>query len=77
MPKTMSVLLREEFERNGYELLDIYRFKDHDLVRFRHKLTGRVYVASSKIHVSDLASPEEIHELVGKLVKEALGEKEK
>ncbi len=75
MPKTMSVLLREEFLRNGYELLDIYRFKDHDVIRFRHKLTGKIYIVESKRHVTELTGLEDVQELVRSLVEKAEGKK--
>ncbi len=69
MPKTPSVILREELKSRNIELLDIYSFKDHDVIRVRDKLTGKVALYTSKRKVNTLSSKEEIVKLADELKK--------
>jgi hypothetical protein len=69
MPKTPSVLLREELAQRNIELLDIYSFKDRDIIRARDKLTGRIIMYVSKRKVSTLTSKDEIVKLVEEMLR--------
>ncbi len=68
MPKSPTILLKKELKKRSYELLDIYRFKDRDLIRLRNILTGEVHLITSEKHVSDLTSYEELVEFVNRLL---------
>ncbi len=71
MPKTPSVLLKEEMFKKGLDLLDIYHHRDGDIIRFKNRLTGKVYLYISKKHVRDLVDVGELKKLIEELVKTA------
>ncbi len=54
MPKTPSIILRNELEKRQIELLDIYHLKDKDIIRVKDKLSGRVFLYESKTFVRDM-----------------------
>ncbi len=68
MPKTPSIMLKEELKKRSYQLLDIYRFKDKDIIRLRNMLTGKVYLVESEKHVSDIMGPDDLASFVEKLL---------
>ncbi len=68
MPKSPAVMLKEELKKRSYELLDIYRFKDKDLIRLRNVLTGKVYLVASEKHVTDITGPNDLNEFIDKLL---------
>jgi uncharacterized protein YkvS len=69
MPKTPSVILREKMFENGLELLDIYHRKDGDVIRFKDRMTGRVFIYNSKKHVRDFVDEKDYQELINELLK--------
>ncbi|MET1159900.1 MAG: hypothetical protein ABWW65_02970 [Thermoprotei archaeon] len=68
MPKTPSVIVREELWKRGYELLDIYHYKDKDILRVKHRGTGKVFLYEIRKHVRDLTNREEIINLVNSII---------
>ncbi len=68
MPKSPTILLKEELKKRSYELLDIYRFKDRDLIRLRNILTGEVHLITSEKYVSDITSHDDLVEFVNRLL---------
>ncbi len=79
MPKTPSVILKNMLAQTQYELLDIYRFKDHDLVRVKNTSTNKVYLVRLEKHVNDLVSEEDFKKTVEQILSEVrkLEEEEK
>lgn len=73
MPKTPSVLLREELVKYGYELLDVYRYRDRDLVRLLDKQSGRVIIYESKKHIDELNTVDEIKSVVSEIINYVKG----
>jgi len=71
MPKTPSVVLREKLRLHNLELLDIYQFKDKDIIRYKDRGTNKVYLYFSGKRVRDLVDPKELDILVSELVKHA------
>jgi len=71
MPKTPSVILKEKLRLHNLELLDIYHFKDKDIIRYKDRATNKVYLYLSKKHVRDLIDSKELDTLVDELVKHA------
>ncbi|RLG81419.1 MAG: hypothetical protein DRO13_01230 [Thermoprotei archaeon] len=69
MPKTPSVILREELSRMGYELLDIYQYRDRDIIRIKHRMSGKIFLYETKRHVRDLVSRDEIRELASSIAE--------
>ncbi len=69
MPKTPSVVLRDKMLKKGLELLDIYHMKDKDLIRFKDRMTGKVYLIESKKHVRDLVEDKDYDELINKMIE--------
>ena len=70
MPKTPGVILREKMYAKGLELLDIYHRKDGDLIRFKDRISGKVYLYATKKHVRDLVEDKEYDELVEEMLKQ-------
>lgn len=68
MPKSPTIMLKEELRKRSYELLDIYRFKDRDLIRLRNLLSGKVHLIESEKHVSDITSYSDLIEFINKLL---------
>ena len=68
MPKSPTILLKEELKKRSYELLDIYRFRDRDLIRLRNILTGEVHLITSEKYVSDITSHDDLVEFVNRLL---------
>jgi len=68
MPKSPTILLKEELKKRSYELLDIYRFKDRDLIRLRNILSGEVHLITSEKYVSDITSHDDLVEFVNRLL---------
>ncbi len=68
MPKTPSIILKEELSKKQIELLDIYRFKDYDLIRVKNKLTNKVYLVKVEGHVSDIVIKEGLHNVIEKII---------
>jgi len=71
MPKTASVVLGEKLKLHNLELLDIYHFKDKDIIRYKDRAANKVYLYFSKKHVRDLVDSKELDTLVDELVKHA------
>ncbi|MEM4717607.1 MAG: hypothetical protein QXE81_02470 [Desulfurococcaceae archaeon] len=69
MPKTLSVILREELRKHGIELLDIYCFRDYDLIRVYNKQAGKVFLYQTKNKISSLPSRDELVSVVIDIVK--------
>ncbi|WP_434731510.1 hypothetical protein WLZ34_00920 [Thermogladius sp. KZ2Tp1] len=67
MPKSPVVILREEARKRGVEVLDIYSFKEVDLVRAR--VGNKVIVAESAKKVSTLTTKDEVVKFVEDLLK--------
>ncbi len=67
MPKSPTVILREEARKRGVEVLDIYSFKEVDLVRAR--VGNKVIVAESAKKVSTLTTKDEVVKFVEDLLK--------
>ncbi len=70
MPKNPSILLKEELLKNQFELLDIYRFKDHDLIRVKNILSNKVFLVKVSKHVTDIVSQEDLKDVVKKILDE-------
>lgn len=68
MPKNPSVIFREELAKHGYELLDIYRYRDRDIVRFLDKNSGRVLFYESKKHIDELNTIDEVRSIVSEIM---------
>lgn len=68
MPKSPSVLLKLELSKHGYEVLDIYEFRDKDVIRVKVKSTGKVFLYESKKHVKELNRVDELKALVSDIV---------
>jgi hypothetical protein len=73
MPRNPSVLLREELDKLNIELLDIYSFREHDVIRVRSKTTGRVILYTSKRKVNTLATREDVVKLVEEISRQVRG----
>ncbi|ADI31422.1 hypothetical protein [Staphylothermus hellenicus] len=54
MPKTPSVILREELAKRQLELLDIYHGKEKDIIRVKDKMSGKVFLYETKTFVRDM-----------------------
>ncbi|MGC9181248.1 hypothetical protein [Thermogladius sp.] len=67
MPKSPVVILREEARKRGVEVLDVYSFKEVDLVRAR--VGNKVIVAESAKKVSTLTTKDEVVKFVEDLLK--------
>lgn len=67
MPKNPSVMLRIELAKHGFELLDIYRYRDRDLVRFLDKQSGKVILFESKKHIDELNTIDEVRSVVSEI----------
>lgn len=63
MVKSRTELLRAELERLGFELLDIYSYRDSDYLRVRHKLTGNVIIYESKRKINTLTTVDDFKSL--------------
>ena len=70
MPRNPSVLLREELDKLNIELLDIYSYREHDVIRVRSKTTGRVTLYTSKRKVNTLATREDVVKLVEEISRQ-------
>ncbi|MCD6487601.1 MAG: hypothetical protein J7K21_00045 [Desulfurococcales archaeon] len=77
MPKTPSVILRNMLAKHQIELLDIYRFKDHDLVRIKLPIANKVYLVKVGKHITDLASDEDYEQVVKTILNALKPEEEK
>lgn len=69
MPKTPSVILREELRKHGLELLDVYCFKDHDIIRVYNKQSGKVSLYQTKRKINTLTSRDELLSIVMDILK--------
>jgi hypothetical protein len=67
MPKSPTVILREEARKRGVEVLDIYSFKGVDLIRAR--IGDKVVVVESTKKVSTLTTKDEVVKFVEDLLK--------
>ncbi|MEM0001152.1 MAG: hypothetical protein QXH02_06960 [Desulfurococcaceae archaeon] len=70
MPKNPTEVLREELRKLNIELLDIYSFKDHDVIRAYNKQVGKVILYRSKRKVNAITSREEATNLALEIVKQ-------
>jgi len=70
MPKNPTEVLREELRKFNIELLDIYSFKDHDVIRAYNKQVGKVILYRSKRKVNAITSREEATNLALEIVKQ-------
>ena len=73
MPRNPSVLLREELDKLNIELLDIYSFREHDVIRVLSKTTGRVILYTSKRKVNTLTTREDVVKLVEEISRQVRG----
>lgn len=69
MPKNPVAILREELRKHNIELLDVYSFREHDVIRLYDKQSRRVVLHKSKRKVNSLPSREEIISLVSEIIK--------
>jgi hypothetical protein len=69
MVKSLTEVLRRELSTQGLELLDIYVFRDKDVLRLLSKRTNSVhfYVMSKKL--SSLTSSEDVKNIVLEIKK--------
>jgi hypothetical protein len=69
MVKSLTEVLRRELSTQGLELLDIYVFRDKDVLRLLNKRTNSVhfYVMSKKL--SSLTSSEDVKNFVLEIKK--------
>jgi hypothetical protein len=67
MPKTPSVILKKLLEDRQIELLDIYHYRDKDIIRVKDKLSGKVDLYVSKTHVRDMADKAELEKLASEI----------
>lgn len=75
MPKTPSILLKNELIKYGYELLDVYRYRDRDLVRLLDKHSGKVIIYESKKHIDELNTADEIKSIVSEIINYVKGKR--
>ena len=68
MPKRPIVILREEAVKKGVSILDVYSFKEADVVRL--KLGDRVVLAYSNRKITTLTSREEASKFIEELLKQ-------
>lgn len=68
MPKSPSILLKLELNKHGYEVLDIYEFRDKDLIRVKIKSSSKVFLFETKKHVKELNRTEEVKTLVSEIL---------
>lgn len=69
MPKTPNVILRDKMLSNGLELLDIYHMKDKDIIRFKDRMTGKIYLFESKKHIRDFVEEKDYNNLINKMLE--------
>jgi hypothetical protein len=69
MPKNPAVLLREELSKHNIEVLDIYSFREHDVIRLYDKQARRVVLYKNKRKVNSLLYREEIANYVAEIIK--------
>lgn len=62
-------MLKEELEKLNIELLDIYSFKDHDVIRAHNKQSGEISLYKSRQKVSTITSREDASKLALEIVK--------
>ncbi|MEM4481443.1 MAG: hypothetical protein QXK88_04700 [Desulfurococcaceae archaeon] len=67
MPKRQAVLLRNELDKLGLELLDVYSYKEGDFIRALNRQTGRVHVHKSTRKITALTSMDDIKELASSI----------
>ena len=67
MPKRPIVILREEAVKKGVSILDVYSFKEADVVRL--KVSDRVVLAYSNRKITTLTSREEVSKFIEELLK--------
>jgi len=68
MPKRPIEILREEAVKKGVSILDVYSFKEVDVVRL--KLGERVVLAYSNRKLTTLTSREEATKFIEELLKQ-------
>lgn len=71
MPKNRTELLKTELEKLGFELLDVYSYRDTDFIRVRHKQSGAVFIYGSKKKVKMLTSQDDARSLVIDIARKA------
>ncbi|MEM1639050.1 MAG: hypothetical protein QXJ69_03100 [Desulfurococcaceae archaeon] len=69
MPKNPVVTLREELRKHNIELLDVYSFREHDIIRLYDKQSRKVILHKSKRKISSLLSREEIINFISEITK--------
>lgn len=71
MPKSPTIILKNMLaEKTPYELLDIYRYKNYDLIRIKDKASNKVYLVKLEKHVTDLATEEDFNKALEQILKQ-------
>lgn len=70
MPKNLVKVVRNELAKRNVELLDVYSFRDHDVIRVFNKQSGKVVFYKSSRKVNTLTTREEIENLVLNITKQ-------
>ena len=69
MPKNPVVVLREELAKHNIELLDVYSYRDRDVIRILDRQAGKVKLYISKRKINSAVSKEDINGIVVDLLK--------
>jgi hypothetical protein len=69
MVKSLTEALRRELSTHGLELLDIYVFRDKDVLRLLNKRTNSVQFYISQRRLSSITSTEDIKTIVSEIKK--------
>jgi len=67
MVKSPTEMLREELRKLGLELLDVYSFKDYDIIRIHDKRVNKVILYKSRQKVNTITSKEDASKLANEV----------
>lgn len=70
MPKNPVELLKRELRKRQFELLDVYSFRDYDVLRVLSKPRNKVLLYKSSRKINTIASSREIEEFASTIVKQ-------
>lgn len=71
MPKSPTIILKNMLvEKTSYELLDIYRYRNYDLIRVKDKASNKVYLVKLEKHVTDLATKDDFNKALEQILKQ-------
>lgn len=70
MPKNPVELLKRELRKRQFELLDVYSFRDYDVLRVLNKPRNKVLLYKSSRKINTIASSREIEEFASTIVKQ-------